>query len=60
MGFGHGLKTCPGVGEAFLEAVMHAAALPATALQHSTDRVGEAPVGVADHEFAPRKAALIQ
>jgi len=52
MGFGHGLEQVP--------RKVHAAALPVAALQHPAHCVGQAPVGVADHELAPLKAALFQ
>ena len=48
MGLGHALEQVPGE--------VH---LPAAALQHPADRVGEAHVGVADHEIDPREAALL-
>ena len=37
---------------------MDTATLPAAALQHSADRVGEPLVGIADHELDPSETAL--
>ena len=52
MSFWHRLEQVPGE--------MDPAALPAAALQHSADRVGEAPVGIADDELDPCESALFQ
>ena len=52
MGFGHPLQQVAGE--------MDPAALPAAALQHPPDRIGEALVGVADDELDPRQPALFE
>jgi len=39
---------------------MNATALPAAALEHAPERLGEAHVGVADHQLDPREASLYQ
>jgi hypothetical protein len=39
---------------------MDPAALPAAGLQHPPDRVGEAHVGVADHQLDASEAALLE
>ena len=39
---------------------MDPTALPAAALQHPPDRVGEALVGIADHELDPSESSLFQ
>jgi hypothetical protein len=39
---------------------VHAAALPAAALQHLADRVDQTAVGIADHQLDPAEAALFQ
>jgi hypothetical protein len=51
VGFGYPLQQVAGK--------VHAAALPAAALQHPPNRIGEALVGVADHELDPTEAALL-
>ena len=38
---------------------MHATALPAAALQHPANGVGEALVGIADHELDPAETAFL-
>jgi hypothetical protein len=57
---GNPLQQVSGVGEAFREAVMDPAALPAAALQHPPDCVGEAHVGVTDHQLDPSEAAFFE
>ena len=52
MGFGHPLQQVAGE--------MDPAALPAAALQHPPDCIGEALVGVADDELDPRQPALFE
>ena len=69
VGFWHRLEQVSGVGEAFRGAVMDAAqaaqrsaprgATPAAALQHPANGVGEALVGIADHELDPAETAFL-
>ena len=39
---------------------MNATALPAAALEHAPDRLGEAHMGVTDHQLDPSEAALFE
>jgi len=52
VGFWHRLEKVPGE--------MHAAALPAAALQHPADRVDQTAVGIADHQLDPSEATLFE
>lgn len=39
---------------------MHAAALPASAVQHSADWFDQIAVGIADHKLDPSKAVFLE
>jgi len=60
VGFWDSLQQVSGVGEAFREAVMNPAALLAAALEHAADGLGQAHVGITDHELDASETSLLE